>query len=224
MRSTRTPSRPRPRTSRPRHLTRSRCRARSWAATPTVATPTPTQGGDPGDAADSVDLVRETGACDEDISVTIVVRENEVEVEKPPVEGAAFTMTIVWTVATPHPVPATQIDYLDGFGPHDMQFCLADGADADTYPRPAAPPMLRPGTSSGASRTAGRRAPEQDPNAGLLQVDREILRVRRPEVHSLGDSATRITPRPSSRASALRRRMEALSGSSGPDLGPCHAR
>ena len=133
----------------------------------------PTQSGD---AADSVDLVRETGACDEDIPVTIVVRENEVEVQKPPVEGAAFTMTIVWTVETPqNPVPATQIDYLDGFGPHDMQFCLADGPDADTYPDLPPRNDLAPGNEFWCITNQQADVLLTGPNAGLLQVTEDYF-------------------------------------------------
>ena len=81
----------------------------------------PTSGG----AADDVDLSRETGACETDIPITVVVRENEVEVQKPTVEGSAFTMTIEWVEENAvNPLPPTQIQYLSG-SLHNMQFCLA---------------------------------------------------------------------------------------------------
>lgn len=87
-----------------------------------------------GDAGD-LGLVRQEGACDQDIPVSVIVRDKSFEVQKPFVDGSAFTMTIDWVVETAvNPVPATTIDYLDGFGPHDMQFCLGDGPDAGGFP------------------------------------------------------------------------------------------
>jgi hypothetical protein len=86
-------------------------------------------------AAGALSLVRQEGACDQDIPVTIEIGDHQFDISKPFVSGSAFRMTIDWVVETPqNPVPATKIDYLDGFGPHNMQFCLADGADDDTYP------------------------------------------------------------------------------------------
>ncbi len=64
-----------------------------------------------------------------------MIGDHQFDIIKPFVAGSAFRMTIDWVVETPqNPVPATKVDYLDGFGPHDMQFCLADGGDDDTYP------------------------------------------------------------------------------------------
>jgi hypothetical protein len=83
-----------------------------------------------GGAASAVDLQRETGACDQDIPVTIVVRNNEVEITKPTIEGSAFTMTIEWTEEEfQYPLPATQIAYEGQAETHPMQQCLADGAN-----------------------------------------------------------------------------------------------
>jgi hypothetical protein len=88
-----------------------------------------------GGAADSVDLERQTGACDEDIPITIDVTEDSVDIQKPFVEGSAFRLSIDWVAETAvNPVPPTQIDYNDDAGLHNMQFCLADGDDADSYP------------------------------------------------------------------------------------------
>ena len=65
-----------------------------------------------------------------------MVGEHQFDIIKPFVAGSAFRMTIDWVVETPqNPVPPTKVDYLDGSGPHAMQFCLADGDDDDTYPR-----------------------------------------------------------------------------------------
>jgi hypothetical protein len=87
-----------------------------------------------GGAASAVDLQRETGACDTDIPVTIVVRNNEVEITKPTVEGSAFTMTIEWTEEEfQYPLPPTQIAYDGEETTHAMQQCLPDGND-DGYP------------------------------------------------------------------------------------------
>jgi hypothetical protein len=88
-----------------------------------------------GGAASAVDLQRETGACDQGIPVTIVVRNNEVEITKPTVEGSAFTMTIEWTEEEfQYPLPPTQIAYDGEETTHAMQQCLPDGPDGDGYP------------------------------------------------------------------------------------------
>ena len=85
--------------------------------------------------AGALSLVRQDGACDQDIPVTVVIGDHQIDISKPFVSGSAFRMTIDWVVETPHnPVPPTKIDYLDGSGLHDMQFCLADGPDGDVYP------------------------------------------------------------------------------------------
>jgi hypothetical protein len=87
-----------------------------------------------GDAG-ALALVRQDGACDQNIPVTIDIGDHQFDISKPFVSGSAFRMTIDWVVETPqNPVPATKVDYLDGFGPHDMQFCLADGPDDNIYP------------------------------------------------------------------------------------------
>ena len=106
-----------------------------------------------GDAG-ALALVRQDGACDQDIPVTIVIGDHQFDISKPFVSGSAFRMTIDWVVETPqNPVPPTKVDYLDGFGPHDMQFCLADGARRRHLPGPAAAQRRGPATSSGASPT-----------------------------------------------------------------------
>ena len=88
-----------------------------------------------GGSADSVDLERQTGACNEDIPITITVTDEAVEIQKPFIEGSAFRMTIEWVAETAvNPVPPTQIAYAGEDGSHDMQFCLADGDDGDIYP------------------------------------------------------------------------------------------
>ena len=85
--------------------------------------------------AGTLTLVRQVGACDQDIPVTVVVGEHQFDIIKPFVAGSAFRMTINWVVETPqNPVPATKVDYLDGSGPHAMKFCLADGPDDGNYP------------------------------------------------------------------------------------------
>ena len=87
-----------------------------------------------GDAGELM-IVRQQGACAQGIPITIVVGEKEFEVQKPFVDGSAFRMTIAWVVEdAENPVPATKVDYGDVAGPHDMQFCLGDGGDANTYP------------------------------------------------------------------------------------------
>ena len=92
----------------------------------------PTQSGG---SADSVDLERQTGACDEDIPITITVTEDAVDIQKPFIEGSAFRMTIEWVAETAvNPVPPTQIAYAGEDGSHAMEFCDADGDDGDNYP------------------------------------------------------------------------------------------
>ena len=89
---------------------------------------------DSGNAGDLL-LVRQDGACDQDIPVTVEIGDHQIDIIKPFVAGSAFTMTINWVEEAPeYPVPPTQVDYLDGNGPHDMQWCLEDGNDPGTNP------------------------------------------------------------------------------------------
>ena len=75
--------------------------------------------------AGALKLVRQDGACDQDIPVTVVVGEHQFDIIKPFVAGSAFRMTIDWVVETPqNPVPATKVDYLDGSGPHRHEVLL----------------------------------------------------------------------------------------------------
>ena len=123
-----------------------------------------------GGAADSVNLERQTGACGEDIPVTVTVNEDNVEVAKPSVEGSVFTMTIDWTLEDAvNPVPATTVDYLDGFGAHDMQFCLGDGDDDGL---PDLPPRndVGPGNEHWCITNQVVDLIVTGPNAGQLQL------------------------------------------------------
>ena len=109
---------------------------------------------DSGDAGALV-LVRQDGACDQDIPVTVEIGDHQIDIIKPFIAGSAFTMTIDWVEEAPeYPVPPTQVDYLDGSGPHDMQLCLADGGRRGHATRTCrrATTGCR-ATSSGASRT-----------------------------------------------------------------------
>jgi hypothetical protein len=74
-------------------------------------------------------------------------------------------------VETPqYPVPPTQIDYLDGFGPHDMQFCLADGGDADSYPDLPPRNDAAPGNEFWCVTNQIVDLITSGPNAGMLQL------------------------------------------------------
>ena len=55
---------------------------------------------DSGDAG-ALSLVRQDGACDQDIPVTVVIGEHQFDIIKPFVAGSAFRMTIDWVVETP---------------------------------------------------------------------------------------------------------------------------
>ena len=120
--------------------------------------------------AGALSLVRQDGACGQDIPVTIVIGDHQIDITKPFVSGSAFRMTIDWVVETPHnPVPATKIDYLDGNGPHDMQFCLADGPDDNIYPD--LPPLKDgPGDEFWCITSQTVTLFETGPNAGKLQL------------------------------------------------------
>ena len=121
--------------------------------------------------AGSLSLVRQDGACDQDIPVTIVIGDHQIDISKPFVEGSAFRMTIDWVVETPqNPVPATKVDYLDGFGPHAMQFCLADGPDDDTYPELPERVDGGPGDEFWCVTSQTVTLFETGPNAGKLQL------------------------------------------------------
>ncbi|HWC70847.1 MAG TPA: hypothetical protein VG993_06765 [Actinomycetota bacterium] len=88
------------------------------------------------DAANDVNLSRQNGACDQGIAVTVFIRATEVEIQKPFVDGSAFTMSIDWVEEeASYPVTATQIDYDDdeqGF--HPMQPCGPEVGGQPTLP------------------------------------------------------------------------------------------
>ena len=154
--------------------------------------------------AGALSLVRQDGACDQDIPVTIEIGDHQIDITKPFVSGSAFRMTIDWVVETPHnPVPATKVDYLDGFGPHDMQFCLADGPDDNSYPD------LPPRQGWSRRRVLVHHQPDGDVVRDRAQrrqaaAQRGLLRGGRPPAHPL-DANDPDRAEASSRASALRR-------------------
>jgi hypothetical protein len=125
---------------------------------------------DSGDAG-ALLLVRQDGACDQDIPVTVEIGDHQFDIIKPFVAGSAFTMTIDWVEETPeYPVPPTQVDYLDGFGPHDMQWCLEDGGDPGT--NPDLPPRndAAPGDEFWCVTNQVVDLITSGPNAGMLQL------------------------------------------------------
>jgi hypothetical protein len=123
-----------------------------------------------GDAG-ALALVRQEGACDQDIPVTIEIGDHQFDISKPFVADSAFRMTIDWVVETPqNPVPATKVDYLDGFGPHNMQFCLADGPDDNIYPDLPPRNDAGPGDEFWCITNQTVTLFETGPNAGKLQL------------------------------------------------------
>ena len=124
-----------------------------------------TESGDAGELT----IVRQQGACAQGIPITIVVGEKEFDVQKPFVDGSAFRMTIAWVVEdAENPVPATKVDYGNVAGPHDMQFCLGDGADANTYPD-------LPANEFWCITDQTVELFETGPNAGSLQLTEEYF-------------------------------------------------
>jgi hypothetical protein len=123
-----------------------------------------------GDAG-ALSLVRQEGACEQDIPVTVEIGDHQFDISKPFVSGSAFRMTIDWVVETPqNPVPATKVDYLDGFGPHDMQFCMADGPDDNIYPDLPPRNDAGPGDEFWCITNQTVNLFETGPNAGKLQL------------------------------------------------------